>query len=80
MNDAEFKYRVGINKLVYKKSESPFEFVDLELMAGIIRLNVFTSFHKYIRKYFKHPKILQMLEFPVLFLGGTPKTTPAFIH
>lgn len=74
---AEYKYNIGIRKLVYKKSSSPLEFVDPELMKGIFKLNVFSSFHNHVRKYFSHPKLLQMLEFPVLFLGGTPKSTPA---
>lgn len=77
LNEAEFKYKVGINKLVYKKSSSPFEFVDPDLMRGVFKLHVFKSFHNYVRQYFKNPKLIQMLEFPVLFLGGTPKTTPA---
>ena len=77
LKEAEFKYRVGINKLVYKKSASPLEFIDPELMTGVFKLHVFKSFHDYVRKYFKNPKLIQMLEFPVLFLGGTPKTTPA---
>ncbi|NQX91359.1 MAG: phytoene desaturase, partial [Flavobacteriales bacterium] len=38
---------------------------------------IFRSFSKYIRKYFKHPRILQLLEFPVLFLGAKPEKTPA---
>jgi phytoene desaturase len=77
LKNAEFKYKVGINKLVYKKSASALEFIDPELMTGIFKMHVFNSFHNYIRKYFHNPKLLQMLEFPVLFLGGTPKTTPA---
>jgi phytoene desaturase len=77
LKGAEYKYKLGINDLVYKKSQSPFEFVDAKLMAGMLKLDVFTSFHKHIRQYFKNPRLLQMLEFPVLFLGGTPKTTPA---
>jgi phytoene desaturase len=77
LKGAEYKYNIGISKLVYKKSSSPLEFVDPELMRGIFRLNVFNSFHNHVRKYFSHPKLLQMLEFPVLFLGGTPKSTPA---
>jgi len=77
LKSAEFKYKIGINKLVYKKSASPFEFIDPQLLSGILQLNVFSTFHNYIRKYFSHPKLLQILEFPVLFLGGTPKTTPA---
>ena len=37
----------------------------------------FSSFSAFIRKYFKHPKILSLLEFPVLFLGAMPNETPA---
>ncbi|MCF8368155.1 MAG: phytoene desaturase [Bacteroidales bacterium] len=74
---AEYKYKIGINKLVYKKSSSPLEFLDTELLSGMFKLNVFNSFHQHVRKYFRHPKLIQMLEFPVLFLGATPKETPA---
>jgi phytoene desaturase len=77
LEGSEYKYNVGINKLVYKKSASPFEFTDPKLMAGIFKLDVFKSFHAHVRKYFSHPKLIQMLEFPVLFLGGTPQSTPA---
>jgi phytoene desaturase len=77
LEGAQYKYNVGINKLVYKKSASPFEFADAKLIAGIFKLDVFKSFHDHVRSYFTHPKLIQMLEFPVLFLGGTPKTTPA---
>lgn len=77
LKGAEYKYNIGINKLVYKKSSSPFEFLDMKLMAGVLKLHVFNSFHDHVRKYFKDPKLLQMLEFPVLFLGGTPRSTPA---
>jgi phytoene desaturase len=77
LKGAEFKYEMGINNLVYKKSDSIFEFTDPKLISGLIKLDVFKSFHNYVRKYFSNPKLIQMIEFPVLFLGGTPKTTPA---
>ena len=41
LEGAEYKYKVGINKLVYKKSASPFEFADPKLLAGIFKLDVF---------------------------------------
>ena len=40
-------------------------------------MDVFTSISNHIAKYFKHPKIKQLLEFPVLFLGALPENTPA---
>ncbi|HEY5826199.1 MAG TPA: phytoene desaturase family protein, partial [Cyclobacteriaceae bacterium] len=35
------------------------------------------SISTYIRKFFKEPRIIKLLEFPVLFLGATPENTPA---
>ncbi|MEI9957954.1 MAG: FAD-dependent oxidoreductase [Ferruginibacter sp.] len=31
----------------------------------------------HVGKYFKHPKLQQLMEFPVLFLGALPQNTPA---
>ncbi len=77
LKQAEYKYQVGINDLVYKPSRSIFEFVDMRLLLALFRMDVFTSIHKHIRKFFKHPKIIQLMEFPILFLGALPKNTPA---
>ncbi|MCU0447715.1 MAG: phytoene desaturase family protein [Microscillaceae bacterium] len=74
---AEYKYQVGINDLVYKPSRSLLEFVDLRLLLALFRMDVFSSIHSHIRKFFKHPKIIQLMEFPILFLGALPKNTPA---
>lgn len=40
-------------------------------------MDLTNSFSSYIRRYFTHPKLLSLLEFPVLFLGAMPKDTPA---
>lgn len=77
LKEAEYKYRVGIQKLVFKPGLSVIEFLDWEVMKGIFRLDVFTSIKKHIHKYFQHPRIRQLLEFPVLFLGALPENTPA---
>ena len=77
MREAEYKYRVGINKLVFKPGQSLGELVDLELIKGIFRLDVFNSIKSHVGKHFKHPKIRQLMEFPVIFLGARPEDTPA---
>ena len=77
LKEAEYKYNVGINKLVFKPGQSVMEFFDWEVMKGVFRLDVFTSIKKHIAKHFKHPKLRQMMEFPVLFLGALPENTPA---
>ena len=77
LEEAAYKYEVGIQELVYKPSKSIFEFLDIRLLKGILKMHVFSDFASYIRKYFKHPYLLQLLEFPVLFLGAMPADTPA---
>lgn len=77
LKEAAYKYEVGINKLVYKPGQSVTEFLDWDTIKGVFKLDVFTSMEKHIGKYFKHPKLRQLMEFPVLFLGALPKNTPA---
>jgi len=44
---------------------------------GVFKLDVLTNMKKHIRKYFRDPKLQQLMEFPVLFLGALPENTPA---
>jgi len=75
--DAEYKYRVGIDDLVRKPSRSVFEFADLRILTGLLRMDLLRSIRSSIAKVVTHPKLRQLLEFPVLFLGATPSNTPA---
>jgi len=75
--DAKYKYEVGINDLVHKPSRNITEFISLPLLIDVFKLDVFGSIYKQLRKYFTNPKLLQLMEFPVLFLGATPQNTPA---
>ena len=49
MKEAEYKYNVGINKLVYKPGLSLLELLDIELIKGVFKLDVFKSFGSYKR-------------------------------
>ena len=77
LEEAAFKYRIGMQKMVYQPGLSLSEFANANLLKGLMRMDVFTSITKHIEKYFRHEKIKQLLEFPVLFLGALPENTPA---
>jgi phytoene desaturase len=77
LEEARYKYEVGVNKLVYQPGLSVTELFDKELLTGIFKLRVFQSLASYVRSQFKDPGLIQLLEFPVLFLGATPGNTPA---
>jgi phytoene desaturase len=77
LDEGKFKYEVGINRLVYKPGLSIRELLDAQLFKGLLKLHVFQSVSHYIKKYFKDKRLIQLLEFPVLFLGAAPQNTPA---
>jgi len=77
LDEAAYKYKVGMEEYVWKPSLSVTEFFDIKVIKSAFKLQMFSSISKQIRSLFKHPKIIQLLEFPVLFLGATPQDTPA---
>ncbi|WP_111668770.1 phytoene desaturase family protein [Algoriphagus litoralis] len=74
---AKYKYQVGIHDLVKKPSRSLMEFASPSLLVDMIRMDIFQSMSKHVRKYFSHDKIIRLMEFPVLFLGETAENIPA---
>jgi phytoene desaturase len=77
LEEAAYKYEVGMTDLVFKPSLKVIEFADMRIVKGLLKLHLLSSFTTYIKKYFSHPKIISLLEFPILFLGAMPKDTPA---
>jgi phytoene desaturase len=77
LNQAAFKYQRGINDLVHRPSLSLLEFADIRLIRDVMKMDIFQSMSKHIRKYFKNEKIIRLMEFPVLFLGETAQNIPA---
>lgn len=77
LKQAAYKYEVGIKDLVYRPSRSLLEFASPSLLADMLRMDIFQSMSKHVRKFFKEDKIIRLMEFPVLFLGETAENIPA---
>lgn len=75
--DAEYKYRVGMQDLVYKPGLSLTEYVKPDVLKGVIGTHLFRSVATHVRKYFKDERLIKLMEFPVLFLGAMAKDIPA---
>ena len=77
LKEAKYKYEVGMKEFVFKPGHSIMEFADLRVFKSLFRLQMFKSISSHIRSLFKNEKLIQLLEFPVLFLGAMPNKTPA---
>ena len=78
LDSAKSNYDTAIKDLVYKPGVSPLELVNTTTVARVSQF--FSSVRKQVRKNIKSPKLIKILEFPVLFLGAKPSNTPAFYN
>jgi phytoene desaturase len=77
LDEAEVKYEIGMNNFVRKPAHSVMEFATWETLQQSTKLTLLKSFSSHARNYFTDERLLQIIEFPVLFLGAKPEKTPA---
>ncbi|WP_299013702.1 phytoene desaturase family protein [uncultured Polaribacter sp.] len=78
LDSAKSNYDTAIKDLVYRPGISPLELVTTTTVARVSQF--FSTIRKQVRKNIKSNKLIQILEFPVLFLGAKPSNTPAFYN
>src|SRR5690606_2901863 len=77
MQSAKFKYEVGMQDFVNKPCHNWAEFISPKIATSALKLDLLTNFRTYVAKYFKSEKLRTLMEFPVIFLGASPKNIPA---
>ncbi|WP_281232144.1 phytoene desaturase family protein [Flavobacterium gelatinilyticum] len=78
ISQAKSNYDIAIKDLVYRPGVSPLELITPQTA---LKLNqFFGNVTADIRKKFKNERLIQILEFPVLFLGAKPNKTPSFYN
>ena len=76
MAEAKSNYDIAIKELVYRPGVSPLELITPETAMKVGQF--FSNISRDVRKKFKNQRLIQILEFPVLFLGAKPSDTPSF--
>lgn len=80
MQAAKFKYEVGMQDFVTKPCHSWWEFVSPKIASSALKLDLLSNFRSYVGKYFTNPKLRTLMEFPVIFLGASPKKYPSTLQ
>ena len=76
LKEAKFNYDVAIKDLVYRPGITITELITPVTIQKVNQF--FSSIRTKVRKNIKSPKLRQIMEFPVLFLGAKPSDTPSF--
>ena len=78
LDTAEYQYNAAIKHILYKNFTKISDFFTLDIAKEGRKLNVFQNLDSYISKYVKDKRLKQILEYSIVFLGGSPHNTPAF--
>ena len=73
---AQQNYNIAIKDLVYRPGVSPLELITPATAKRVGQF--FSNISRDVRKEFNNPRLVSILEFPVLFLGAKPSKTPSF--
>lgn len=70
-------YQISLKKFLYIHYDSILNVINKDFAGSGINLSMFYSFDNFVSKFTKNDKIKKILEYTIVFLGGSPKNTPA---
>jgi phytoene desaturase len=81
LDTAETHYETAMGEFVYTDRPRLRDWVDLDVLrAAPIGLQLLGTMDDYVADYFEHPKLRQLVQYTLVFLGGSPKNTPALYN
>lgn len=80
LKQAKHLYDISVNKMLYKSYVHYSDYFDKNVLDLSLLKSLFSNVSKSIRKKFHHPKLIQLLEFPVIFLGAAAQNIPALYN
>ena len=77
---AKFKHDISIEQFIYVNMNNTADltrFLQPKILKSLSKLDLFSSYQSIVHKYFRHPHLRAMLEYPTVFLGSSAKNLPA---
>ncbi|SEP61740.1 phytoene desaturase family protein [Natrinema salaciae] len=73
-------YEVGMEHFVYEDRSRLRDYLDLDVARQARGLSLLGSMQGHVEGYFDHPKLQQIMQYTLVFLGGSPTNTPALYN
>tara|TARA_B100001250_G_scaffold128407_1_gene109302 strand:- start:665 stop:2140 length:1476 start_codon:yes stop_codon:yes gene_type:complete len=75
--EAKSKYDISMKHFIYLSNNKYNSYLSPKILKYLFSLDLFKSLRKHIDSFFKNKQLKEILEFPSMFLGGSPNNTPA---
>ena len=73
-------YEVGMEHFVYTDRPRFRDYLDWDVLRNARGLKMLGTMQDHVEGYFDHPKLQQVVQYSLVFLGGSPGNTPALYN
>lgn len=80
LEKSELNYEVGMEQFVYEDRPRFRDWADLDVLRNARGLSLVGSMQDHVEEYFEDPKLQQVMQYTLVFLGGSPTNTPALYN
>jgi len=74
---ARYKYDTAMTDFIYREYRHLFQFFNHKIAMGGLKLDLFSSLDRSVRRFFSDRRARQILEYAMVFLGTSPDNAPA---
>jgi phytoene desaturase len=80
LEKSELNYEVGMEHFVYEDRPRLRDYIDDDVARNARGLSLLGTMQDHVEEYFGHPKLQQVMQYTLVFLGGSPYNTPALYN
>lgn len=80
LEEAEEAYRIGMDRFVYTDRSRFRDMLDPDVVRSARGISLLGTMDDHVAKYFDDPKLRQLVQYSLVFLGGSPHNTPALYN
>jgi phytoene desaturase len=77
LEQSKRNYEVGMERFVYQDRTSLRDYLSLDVLRSARGLTLLGSMEDHVADYFDNPRLRQLVQYSLVFLGGSPSNTPA---
>ncbi len=80
LDKSEETYEIGMNEFVLKDRNNFRDYLSLDVAKNARGLSLIKKMQGHVENYFESDKLQQVMQYTLVFLGGSPKNTPALYN
>ncbi|MGI9027523.1 MAG: phytoene desaturase family protein, partial [Candidatus Saccharimonadales bacterium] len=74
------QYNLAVDQFLYKNYNSVTDLLTPRMLVQGLQMNIFSTMQKYVSKHFSSTEVQKIMQYPLVFLGASPRNAPALYN